>query len=237
MNLRTESGKSRLQISLAFVKGLSTMGLMARPGPSAIGYYAPSEVARLAGVSPTRIGSWSRYGIIPSVSRRPSVYSYADAGEAVLVRYLLEQGLRTKHIREIVENLRKTYGHWPLANAPLEHAGPFVVVREGNELIFSALEADQEVIAGTLIDLKRVREALERGGWVAYKKPRDHIQVDPNLHSGQPVVRGRRLPTSLVAEIAREPNGRDILRDEYRLSDDEIADAVAYEQDLAAIAA
>lgn len=89
----------------------------------AIGHYSAKEVGRLAGVSARKIGSWSRYGIIPRVSTKPNVYSYADAGEAVLVRYLLDQKVPTKQIREIVENLREEYGQWPLAVAPLEHAG------------------------------------------------------------------------------------------------------------------
>ena len=70
-----------------------------------------------------RIGSWSRYGIIPRISSRPKIYSYADAGEAVLVRYLLDQKISTKHIREIVENLREKYGQWPLAPLRLDMTG------------------------------------------------------------------------------------------------------------------
>jgi uncharacterized protein (DUF433 family)/DNA-binding transcriptional MerR regulator len=217
------------------------MGILDRvkqpQAPRAIGHYSAAEVGRLAGVSARRIGSWSRYGIIPHVTSRPKVYSYADAGEAVLVRYLLDQEIPTKQIREIVENLRKEYGQWPLAVAPLEHAGPFVVVREGDRIFFSALDAGQSVIAGTLINLQAVRDALSHGGWAAYKNPREHIEVDPDLHSGQPVVRGRRLPTELVAEIAREEDGRRILREDYGLSEAEIRDALAYEDDVAALVA
>lgn len=210
---------------------------MASSGSTAIGHYTAADVGRLAGVSATRIGSWSRYGIIPRVSAKPKVYSYADAGEAVLVRYLLDQKIPTKQIREIVENLRNEYGQWPLAAAPLEHAGPFVVVREGERIYFSALNAEQKVIAGTLIDLQAVRDALRQGGWAAYKHPREHIEVDPNLHSGQPVVRGRRLPTEAVAEIAREKDGRRILLEDYGLSEAEIRDALGYEDDVAALVA
>jgi uncharacterized protein (DUF433 family)/DNA-binding transcriptional MerR regulator len=203
----------------------------------AIGNYSAAEVGRLAGVSATRIGSWSRYGIIPRVSQRPKVYSYADAGEAILVRYLIDQEIPTRQIRQIVENLRDKYGQWPLAAAPLEHAGPFVVVREGDEIYFSALNADQHVIAGTLIDLQAVRAALKNGGWATYKKPRAHIEVDPDLHSGQPVVKGRRLPTEVVAEIARERDGHRTLREDYGLTEAEISDAIEYEDDVAALVA
>lgn len=210
---------------------------MALSRSASIGHYSAADVGRLAGVSPKRIGSWSRYGIIPRVSTKPKVYSYADAGEAVLVRYLLDQKIPTKQIREIVENLRDKYGSWPLAAAPLEHSGPFVVVREGDRIFFSALNAEQKVIGGTLIDLQAVRDALKQGGWAAYKHPRRHIEVDPDLHSGQPVIRGRRLPTETVAEIAREEDGWRILIEDYGLTEAEIQDALGYEDDVAALVA
>jgi len=200
---------------------------------AAIGHYTAAEVARLAGVSPRRIGSWARYGIIPSVSSRPRVYSYADAGEAVLVRYLVDQKFPTRLVRRIVENLRKEYGDWPLATAPLRHDGRLAVVEEGEEVFFDAADnRDQRVIASTLLDLKVVREALESGGWVAYKKRRKHIQVDPDRLSGQPTVRDRRVATAVVADLAKRPDGREVLKTDFELTETEIRDAVEYEADV-----
>ncbi len=200
--------------------------------PRAIGHYTAAEVGRLAGVSARRVGQWARYGIIPSISERPRVYSYADAGEAVLVRYLVDIGLKPREVRHIVEDLREKYGEWPLATAPLEHDGKLVVIHEGEDIYLSALLPGHEVIAGTLIDLRAVRAALERGGWVALKTPREHIEVDPERLSGRPTIRGRRVATDLVAQIASETNGRSVLRDEYGLTDAEIEDAVGYESDV-----
>ena len=200
--------------------------------PRAIGHYSAAEVGRLAGVTARRIGQWARYGIIPSVSSKPRVYSYADAGEAVLVRYLVEIGLKPREVRWIVEGLRHDYGEWPLAAAPLEHDGKLVVIHEGKDIYISALKPGHEVIAGTLIDLKAVRAALERGGWVAWKSPRAHVEVDPERLSGRPTIKGRRVATEVVANIAATPGGMDVLRDEFGLTDDEIADAVGYEADV-----
>ncbi|MGZ4315796.1 MAG: DUF433 domain-containing protein [Gaiellaceae bacterium] len=198
----------------------------------AIGHYSAAEVGRLAGVSARRIGQWARYGIIPSISERPRVYSYADAGEAVLVRYLVEIGLKPREVRQIVEDLRQQYGQWPLATAPLEHDGRLVVIHEGSGVYLSALKPGHEVIAGTLIDLRAVRAALEGGGWVTLKSPRTHVEVDPERLSGRPTIRGRRVATELVAQIAMQPNGRKVLRDEYGLNEDEIEDAIGYETDI-----
>lgn len=209
-----------------------------RDRPTAIGHYSAKEVARLAGVSPRRIGSWARYGIIPSISRRPRVYSYADAGEAVLVRYLVEHRFPTAKIRRIVENLRDEYGQWPLATAPLKHDGRLAVIEEGDDLYIDAADGgDQRVIAKTLLDLKAVRIALASGGWVAYQHPRAHIEVDPDRLSGQPVVRDSRVPTAVVADLAQRPEGRTLLKEDYELTDDEIREAVDYEADVEALVA
>jgi uncharacterized protein (DUF433 family) len=201
-----------------------------REAPVAIGHYSAAEVARLAGVSPRRIGSCARYGIIPRVSRRPNVYSYADAGEAVLVRYLIDQGLKPRGIRRIVEGLRDRYGDWPLATAPLEHEGKLVVTREGDNLLFDAVDhPDHQVAAGTFLNLQEIRSALERGGWVALESSHEYIQVDPERLSGRPTIRDRRISTQDVAELAKRPEGMALLRDDYDLTEDQIRDAVEYE--------
>lgn len=202
--------------------------------PAAIGHYSAGEVARLAGVSPQRIGSWARYGVVPRISRRPSVYSYADAGEAVVARYLMEQGAKPKKIREMIERLRERFGEWPLARAPLEHEGGLVVERDerGRVLVDVIDHPGHQVEEGTFLALTTVHEALERGGWVALNTPRPHIQVDPRRLSGRPTIRNRRLPTTMVAELAERTEGRALLRGEFGLTEEEIDEAVGYEADV-----
>lgn len=216
---------------------MGSVGIVSRQ-PRAIGHYSAAEVSRLAGVSSRRVGSWARYGIVPSISEKPKVYSYADVGEAILAHYLINLGWKPKDVRRLVERLRDRFGGWPLAHAPLEHDGKLVVIKEGDDLFIDALDrVEHSVIGKTLLDLKLVREALSMGGWTALETPRHHVEVDPYRHSGQPVVRGHRLPTADVSEIARDDGGWAILRDDYGLTDDEIRDAVAYEDDVASVLA
>jgi uncharacterized protein (DUF433 family)/DNA-binding transcriptional MerR regulator len=207
--------------------------------PTPIGSYTPAEVARLAGVSPHRVGRWAREGIIlPSVSRRPNRYSYADAGEAILAHYLMKQGKPPREIKGIVHSLRAEYGNWPLANAPLAHDGQLLLVRNPETGRYLSVDRpEHEVIGATLLNLQVIRNALGRGGWVAIENPREYIEVDPDRHSGTPVIRGRRLPTTLVAAIASGKGGRAILRTDYKLSNAEIDDAVGYEADIARLVA
>ena len=194
---------------------------MTATAPEAIGYYTAAEVARLAGVTPHRIGRWARDGIIlPSVSTRPNIYSYADAGEAILAHYLVQEGKRPGEVGDIVRLLRREYGPWPLATAPLAHDGSLIVTKDPQRGVWISMDKPgHDVLGATLLNLKVIREALRKGGWVAIAHPREHIEVDPDRHSGTPVVRGRRIPTSLVASLAATDDGREVLREDYELSD------------------
>jgi uncharacterized protein (DUF433 family)/DNA-binding transcriptional MerR regulator len=196
----------------------------------AIGSYTAEQVARLAGVSARRIGRWAQLGIVPSVSATPRVYSYADAGEAILAHHLVMKGMRPAEIRAVVEWLRERFGQWPLATAPLQSEGALLVMRDG-ELLLEPV-SEQQLMPGTLANLESLRDALRHGGWVSLSKPRQLISVDPQRHSGAPTLRGRRIPTRLVARLAAERDGVETLRDGYGLSDEEIAEAVGYERDV-----
>lgn len=204
-----------------------------------VGYYTTAEVARLAGMTPHRVARWARMGIVQhSISTRPNIYSYADVGEAILAHYLADQGKKPGEIKELVEHLRDEYGPWPLGVAPLEHDGPLCAMwDEENRVHVSADIPGHELLKGTLLNLKEIREALSRGGWVSLKTPREHIEIDPERHSGEPVIKGRRLSTHRVANIAAEPSGRIALHKDFNLTDAEIDDAVGYERDLAELVA
>jgi uncharacterized protein (DUF433 family)/DNA-binding transcriptional MerR regulator len=206
---------------------------------TSIGAYTAAEVGQLAGVSARRIGRWARMGIIrASVAQRPNVYSYADAGEAIVAHYLVDQGKAPGSVKEAVEKLREQHGDWPLATAPLAHDGGMLLEWDDERRCWVSVDVpDHDVLEETLIDLKLIRESLGRGGWVSIETPRPHVEVDPERHSGVPVVTGRRLPTSVVSAIASGKGGRKTLREDYELSDAEIDDAVGYEADLARLVA
>jgi len=171
-------------------------------------------------------------GVFPGTGRSPGTFSYADAAESILAHYLVDAGLRPGEVAKLVDNLRERYGDWPLAHAPLEHEGRLVVVRERGDLYLDALHLPEQRVIEATLDLRKVRDALAHGGWVALKNRRESIEVDPEKLSGIPTVRGRRLPTTVVAEVANEPDGVDTLRSEYRLSQDEIQETLAYEADV-----
>ena len=65
------------------------------------------------------------------MSRRPNIYSYADAGEAIVAHYLVEQGKPVAEVRRAVHKRREQYGEWPLATAPLAHDGALLLEWDG----------------------------------------------------------------------------------------------------------
>jgi uncharacterized protein (DUF433 family) len=204
----------------------------------AVGYYTTAEAARLSGMSTHRVARWARMGIIRhSISDRPNIYSYADVGEAILAHYLAEQGKKPGEIKELVEYLRAEYGHWPLAAAPLEHDGPLCVIWDDDEGVHVSADIPGHGVIENTLNLKEIRQALSRGGWVSLKHPRSHIEIDPDRHSGEPVIKGRRLSTQRVASLAAEPEGRVELEEDFQLSAAEIDDAVGYERDIAELVA
>jgi uncharacterized protein (DUF433 family)/DNA-binding transcriptional MerR regulator len=216
------------------------MGMLAtvkNPVPRAIGHYSAEEAARLVGVSPRRLTRWASYGIVPSVRQNPSVYSYADVGEAILAHFLVNLGWRPKQIAGLVRRLRERWGPWPLTNAPLGHDGKLIVLREDDDVSLDAIDRVDHLLIHETLNLEAIRRALRTGGWVSLPAPREHIEVDPDIHSGQPVLTGHRIPTAMVAEVADEQGGRDILRDDYGLTDDEIDAAIEYEEAVSTVLA
>jgi DNA-binding transcriptional MerR regulator len=98
------------------------------------GRFLAGEAGELAGVSGTTIGQWARRGLIrSSVSDdEPRVYSVEDVAEAVVVRTLLERGIRHGDLHRLIARLAD-YGRWPLSEAALATTSdlhPRVVLRE-----------------------------------------------------------------------------------------------------------
>lgn len=202
------------------------------------GHYLAHEVGQLAGVSGSTIGQWAHYGYIRASQSGPGeyprLYSFQDVAEAILVHELIEKKVPMKVLRPVIEGLRDRFGDWPLQHARLETlSSPDItvaalLVRDG-EKRFELGPHGWQLVEHTTVNPQRVVSELSRGGWAVRQLPDlRYIAVDPDLLSGQPAIRGRRVPVSLVAELATQTDGPDILREDYDLSPDEIEDAVRW---------
>jgi uncharacterized protein (DUF433 family) len=193
------------------------------------GRYLAHEVGLLAGVPGHTIGQWARRGYIcSSVSEdRPRVYSYQDIAEAMVVHELLEESVTHRDIKTAITSLRTDHGDWPLTHADLVTSEGKVYARHGGHAYDVGRRGWQQVIDPD--NLQVIAERLRRGGWVVRQLPDlEHIEVNPDRLSGRPTIKDRRLPAAKVAAIAATEEGREILYEDYELSDREIDDAVRW---------
>lgn len=199
------------------------------------GRYLADEAGRLAGVPGATIGQWARRGYIRSShsSGRPRLYCYQDVAEAMVVHELIVQGVGLRSIKTSVEELRiRLDTAWPLQRADLLVPGRVSPGRPGRAVVVQTGEEQVDVVSGhpvlTGVDLVGVVSDLSRGGWAARTIPVQHIEVDPDRLSGRPVIRGKRVPAELVAELGRTTRGVDTLKHDYGLTAPEIEDALRW---------
>ena len=197
-----------------------------------VGFYLASEAGELAGVSGETIGQWARYGYIRSSQSQsgelPRVYSFQDIAEAMVVHELLDSDVPHEEIKAAIATLRSAEeSDWPLLEAELgAAAGAVVVKRKGRHYEVGERPWQDFVERG---NLKRIAVDLNRGGWAVRSIPDlQHIEVDPEILSGTPTIRGHRVPAEKVARLAGTESGLRTLADDYELSGPEIKDAVRW---------
>ena len=199
--------------------------------PSCRRVYNSREASHLSGLTPRRLGQWTRRGYIPSgLDGGRRVFSYRDVAEAMAVRKLLEAGFDAVKVRRAVDYLRNDFGEWPLQDAPLSRSdkGQWLVLEDGPLWDAASKVAGTGVIEEAVGRLLAVGEYLSKGGW-AYVELGDleHISVDPECMSGTPTIRGTRIEAMFVGKEARSEQGQRILEG-YRLTPQQIEDAARW---------
>lgn len=193
------------------------------------GHYLAHEVGALGGVSGDRIGQWARRGYIRSSqsSGRPRLYSYQDVAEAMVVHELEDRGADLSSIKRTIGRLRERHGlNWPLQHAQLGALHGTVVGFEGDVAYNLGGKGSEWQRVLETENLRKIASQLERGGWAVRELPDlRHIEVNPDRLSGRPAIRDKRVPASMVAELAEQPEGVEILHEEFDLTDEEIRDA------------
>ncbi len=120
-----------------------------------------SEVAELFGISPRRLASWGRHGIVGPSAKQGSrdVYTFADLVAVRTARGLVDAGFPIAKIRKAIEGLR---AQSPLLGQPLTEAR---VGAEGRSLVARQNGARFDPATGQLVldfDVRALRDDVVR---------------------------------------------------------------------------
>lgn len=171
--------------------------------------YPPKLAAALSGATIRQLAYWRKPGpegrpvLIPEYSAlRPIEYSFRDV-IALRTCVRLRQEASLQKIRRALDALRMDLGlrdhlssYRLVADgstiylADEEHAVD-LVGRKGNIVIHQFVE----VLAPFYVQGRQIPALLE---------PREHVQIDPGVRGGEPVIAGTRIPYDEVAALMRD---------------------------------
>lgn len=212
--------------------------------------YGLAQVDHLLGLRGGTAKRWiegyARAGkVYPPVVRVAStgeeVVTWGEFVETRLLAEFREFGVPLVRMRPAVERLREEFH----AKYPLAFARPYLDV-EGRELVRVVQEAvgldrelqivvvrnDQVVLSDAAERFKRSAEFRKQDGIVETLRPHYEIEevvVDPLRQFGEPIIRGRRVPTEVIAEQVRTGESLDSIAELYELKRRDVEQALRYE--------
>ena len=209
------------------------------------GFYSTAQVSRLAGVPLRTLYDWkSRKIIKPSVVMKNKGnlivldgYSYADLTIIKILRALREDRIDLSSAGIALRHL------WERLGSPRHGWADIHVYLVGNR-IYAEKHDEWETTAATQFGQKvetrlfgelfqELREQEEEGDILIPKDFRGFVEINPRVMGGQPVVRGTRVPTSILATLGeRGKSLKDIVRLYSSISKRAIEKAIQYEEFL-----
>lgn len=220
-----------------------------------IGIYTLAEAARLTGVSPQRIRRWLlgyRYKNEHGIHTQPALFAgqiaafdrkvelgFRDLIEVRIVNALVQAGLGLPTIRRAMDRARDMIG--------TDHPFSTVWFRTDGRAVF--LELPNIEGEPVVVDILRNQYTLRRIVEPSFKNlefagdhvarwwpltPRRTVVIDPLRSFGQPVAAGSGVPTLALAQAARIEESSRKVAAIFRVSPQEVNDAVEFEKSLAA---
>jgi uncharacterized protein (DUF433 family)/DNA-binding transcriptional MerR regulator len=185
-------------------------------------------VARLVGFPVRTLQSWHEVGILeahedPGARGYPRLYSWVDYMKLRAAVNLQKQGLSTRQLRFLLERLEKFVPDWYLL--PLHRFGKRVL----GDYQVSLVDVFTDQTA-----LPFVRDMLEEitteGPLGELREFGDLVDMDPAVLAGNPVVRGTRLETRFIAELAKRGVPRDGIARRYNLSPVDVDRVIQFDE-------
>lgn len=195
------------------------------------GIYDLTEAARLVGRAADTIARWVRGPEALHQVRDSKILNFLDLISLLVISELVQRRVPKPEIRGGGEFLsRRLSTDYPFAHKDIATAGAawfgkfgdwggdWVDVGKGGQLAFQQTIRDylKPVLYGE-DDLASV--------W----KPRPRILINPEVQAGAPCIEGTRVPTRVIAELAKTPEDYPQVASDYRLTVDDVQSAVEYE--------
>ena len=208
------------------------------------GFYSTSQVARLAQIPRRTLYDWKARGIIaPSVRVMDGElvvdegYSYADLTIIRIMRALREKQLDLKSVGIALRHLYERLGPPSLgwADSQVHIVGNHIFAYQDDEWETTAATRFGQKIDTRLFGelFEDLRNYEEPGSILVPIDFTEYVEIDPNVMGGQPVVRGTRVPTSLLAQLSAQGKPiREIAQLYQPIPQNAVLKAIEYERFL-----
>lgn len=171
--------------------------------------YTPKLTAALTGATLRQLAYWRRprSGGEPVLSpetsaARPILYSFRDV-VALRTCVRLREEASLQRIRSALDALRMEFGL-------RDHLSEYHLVADGSTIYLVDQEHAVDLVrnAGNVVIhdfIDVLRPFYVQGRQIpALLEPRAHVQVDPDVRGGEPVIAGTRIPYDEVAALLRD---------------------------------
>lgn len=208
------------------------------------GFYSTAQVSRLAGVPRTTLYDWKSKGIIaPSVQILEAGlvvdegYSYADLAIIKLMRAIRNKQL---NLRSVAISLRHLYERLGARTSEgWEDAHVYIIGKDVYAQKPDEWDTTLATRGGQRLETRIAGELFEEDASILIPRAYSaYVEIDPNVMSGQPVIRTTRVPTSTIAMMYDEGTSLSELAELYApIPRKTIQKAIEYEQALTEAAA
>lgn len=180
--------------------------------------YSPKLAAALSGATVRQLAHWRRPGpdgrpvLVPELSaERPVLYSFRDV-VALRTCVRLRQEASLQKIRRALDSLRGDLGL-------RDHLSEYRLVADGSSIYLAdsdhaidLLRQKGNVVIHEFVDV--LRPFYVQGRQIPdLLNPRAHVEVDPAIRGGEPVITGTRIPYEDVAALMRDGVAAEDVRD------------------------
>ncbi len=201
-----------------------------------IGLYSPRVAARVARIRYQSLQAWAKANlfhasVIQVGKKKESSYTYYDLLLIRLVLRLKDKGFRPKQVRRALETISLMSGGdrhaWLRATICVDSGLIVAAIRDRED--WNPIAASEGPQRMALVFFPDLIEELKKE---LVPEEFRHVEIDPEVLGGAPVIKGTRIPTRAVA-IARQ-SGQDPRVVYPTLTDQQVSEAEDYEEFLEA---